>query len=72
MKMVQIGHAIHRDWRRLECLKLFIGATYGDFFICLFIVTIYAQFVSQKDTNLPPGIVNVIFVVQYVSFRGAN
>jgi hypothetical protein len=33
MKMVQIGHAMHLDRRRLECLKPFFGATYGDFLL---------------------------------------
>ena len=48
------------------------GAAYGDFRLRIFIVTFYAQFVSQSETSLPPDIVSVIFTAQYVSFRGAN
>ena len=48
------------------------GAAYGDFRLRIFIVTFYALFVFQKDTNLPLSIVDVIFIAQYVSFRGAN
>ena len=66
--------AMHRSGLRTLTVIVhsILGEAYGDLRLLVSIITFYALFVPQKDTNLPLGIVDVTFIAQSVSFWGAN